>query len=414
VSVKLREEADRCFRSLDCPSMLKTEKETQCLQSLLGRLVGLKFLTLRSLKAVSAAFNEDGSHACGPRLVDLVIDLEKVSSSPALHVCMHGLYVRAHAVWASCTLLSFPLCYPQTEVCRMTQDQFASVCQRTSSWLLELFACSFHARGKAKVMIHDLAPLAPCSLLTALHLNDHIGIQDLTPLSGLTRLSELRLGWCKTIRSVEPLQSLVRLSSLDLSNTQTHSLEPLTSLWRLTELDLSFCYELASLDPLGSLIRLRRLRLSYARAPSSPSFEFLSSLILLEELELRAMSHLASLEPLLHHCQLWRLVLGRCSDLTSLDPLATLPWLMDLDISECESLPPTALVPLCVSTSLRLLNVMGCPPLDLAPLALCRDLRRLYTSIHSGLDFKPLKGLMPRLVVKSAKHRTEDLDARLL
>ena len=85
VSVQLREEADRCFRSLDCPATLKTEEEIQRLHALLGRLVGLSSLTLRSLEAVHAVFSEDGSHACGPRLEDLAIKLSEVSPAACMH-----------------------------------------------------------------------------------------------------------------------------------------------------------------------------------------------------------------------------------------------------------------------------------------------------------------------------------------
>jgi hypothetical protein len=54
--VQLREEADRCIRSLDCPGSFKTEHDCQRLHDLLGRLVGLDSLTLRSVEAVDAAF----------------------------------------------------------------------------------------------------------------------------------------------------------------------------------------------------------------------------------------------------------------------------------------------------------------------------------------------------------------------
>jgi hypothetical protein len=71
----------RRFRSLDCPATLKAEEEIQRLHTLLGRLVGLSSIMLRSLEAVDAVFSEDGTHACGPRLEDLAITLSKVSPS---------------------------------------------------------------------------------------------------------------------------------------------------------------------------------------------------------------------------------------------------------------------------------------------------------------------------------------------
>ena len=89
VSVQLRDEADRCFRSLDCPATLKAGEEIQRLQRLLHRLVGLNSLTLQSLEAVEAVFSEDGSHASGPRLEGLAVKLSKVRSSHAA-ACMQG------------------------------------------------------------------------------------------------------------------------------------------------------------------------------------------------------------------------------------------------------------------------------------------------------------------------------------
>ena len=83
--MQLRGEADRCIRSLDCPDSLKTEEECQRLHDLLGRFVGLDSLTLRSLEAVDAAFSEDGSHACSPRLEHLAVKLNKVGPC-----CMHA------------------------------------------------------------------------------------------------------------------------------------------------------------------------------------------------------------------------------------------------------------------------------------------------------------------------------------
>ena len=56
--------------------------DIQRLRALLRRLVGLNYVTLRSLEAVDATFNEDGSHACGPRLEGLAIELSHVRTPP--------------------------------------------------------------------------------------------------------------------------------------------------------------------------------------------------------------------------------------------------------------------------------------------------------------------------------------------
>jgi hypothetical protein len=116
VSVQLRDEAGRCFRSLDCPPTLKTKRGAQRLQALLGRLVGLRSLTLRSLEAVGAVFSDDGSHVCSPRLEDLAIKLSMVSPSP----------LRAHVIKGEAprTACRIPACAdPSLKLpCRMTQQ----------------------------------------------------------------------------------------------------------------------------------------------------------------------------------------------------------------------------------------------------------------------------------------------------
>ncbi len=86
-------------------------------------------------------------------------------------------------------------------------------------------------------------------------------------------------------------------------------------------------------------------------------------------------------------------------ELTSLEPLGSLSRLLDLDLSSCISLPPSALSPLSLSTALQVLDMRWCPTFDLAPLASCRDLRRLYNCPGHNQDLTPLQGLMPRLEV---------------
>ena len=105
VSTQLRAAMDPCFRSLDCPpDTLKTAKEIQRLRALLGRLVGLSSITLRSIEAVHALFNKDGTHACGTRLEGVAVKL--VSLPPLLHGgCMHGaLRSRTLMLGAACIL----------------------------------------------------------------------------------------------------------------------------------------------------------------------------------------------------------------------------------------------------------------------------------------------------------------------
>jgi hypothetical protein len=117
VGVQLRDEADRCFVSLDCSGTIKTEKEIHRMRALLGRMEGLKFLTLRSLEAVDAVFNEDGSHACGPQLQDLAIKLSLVSTSTSEDACMGPRRLRAACVHA--------LTPSHTATCRRMQTRWA-------------------------------------------------------------------------------------------------------------------------------------------------------------------------------------------------------------------------------------------------------------------------------------------------
>ena len=68
-------------------------------------MVGLDSLTLRSLEAVDAAFSEDGSHACSPRLEHLAVKLLNKVGPCCMHACMGGAWgPRSHAlawVWGA-------------------------------------------------------------------------------------------------------------------------------------------------------------------------------------------------------------------------------------------------------------------------------------------------------------------------
>ncbi len=91
--------------------------------------------------------------------------------------------------------------------------------------------------------------------------------------------------------------------------------------------------------------------------------------------------------------------------------------MLDLNLHFCLGLPASALSPLSSCTALKQLDIRHCTILDIALLASCHDLRRLY--IFKGynqpdMDLEPLKGRMPRLVVRVGWNRTEDLDARSL
>jgi hypothetical protein len=48
---------------------------------------------------VHAVFREDGTHACGPRLQDLVIKLSRVSPSASTAACLHGGCMRPLHTW---------------------------------------------------------------------------------------------------------------------------------------------------------------------------------------------------------------------------------------------------------------------------------------------------------------------------
>ncbi len=283
----------------------------------------------------------------------------------------------------------------------MTQAQLASVCQRTSSWLLEFRACA----GDGNDLIEDLTPLIPCTKLTALDLSYHRKVRDFTPLSALTSLRELRLRGSCHIFCLDPfVRGLSQLSYLDVGWTRTTSLEPLALLTQLKELDLQCCNVLTDLQHLDSLVQLKKLNLYGLRYSSLE----IGSLVELEELNLGHMMYLASLE--VGSRSLRKLGLDGCS-LPSLDALGSLSNLLDLDLTRCH-LPPSALAPLSRCTALKVLSIRNSySTFDLAPLASCRDLRQLYTSSLQHENLMPLQGLLPRLEVK-LRDRREDLDAR--
>ncbi len=75
---------------------------------------------------------------------------------------------------------------------------------------------------------------------------------------------------------------------------------------------------------------------------------------------------------------------------------------MDLNLSECTSLPFTALQPLATLIGLEVLNIRGHDTSDLAPLSSCLRLRRLYIQTRCGvlpLDLSPLSGLAKLQVI---------------
>lgn len=64
------------LKELHLPVTPMLHGDAQRLQALFGGLVGLRSITLQStLEAVEALFNEDGTHACGPLLQDLVLQV---------------------------------------------------------------------------------------------------------------------------------------------------------------------------------------------------------------------------------------------------------------------------------------------------------------------------------------------------
>jgi Leucine-rich repeat (LRR) protein len=323
---------------------------------------------------------------------------------------MHGWRMGPSYVHALTQATPHTLSATQIDADMMTQDQLASVCQRTSSWLRELRAAGIY---EDSVGLVDLTPLTFLSRFTALDLCCHLGIKDLTPLSTLTGLRELRLGGC-FIQSLDPLRGLTALTFLDLShNDEITDLEPLASLMLLAELNVSACNLLESLEPLAALSQLRKLEL--ADLPI-PDIEPLSALVFLEDLDLNNMENLSSLE-FLRPEKLWKLNLSYNWALISLEPLGSATRLLDLNLENCHHLPSLALAPLSHCTALKQLDIRSCQTFDLAPLASCRDLRRIYTCPRTGqppLDLTPLQDLMPRLRIKETYERFEWDDARHL
>ncbi len=146
-----------------------------------------------------------------------------------------------------------------------------------------LLTCPFpllprHHRSKLK-RLQSVAPLADCSLLKTLNLNDCENVlgpslsrltsltalslqacysihQDLRPLSVLTAMKNLVLKYASRISEVSPLSTLTALEMLDLTGSKVQSLSPLAACLGLRKLILNGSENLTNLPDFSSVERL--------------------------------------------------------------------------------------------------------------------------------------------------------------
>ena len=258
--------------------------------------------------------------------------------------------------------------------------------------------------------LDKLTALGELAQLRALHLRDMPGT-SIAWISTVPHLAELTVSNCPNLKDLAALGSLTSLQTLDLSMTPVVDLSPLTSMRELRQLDL-LCTDVRSIAPLGALTKMEELNLMMAplenlvglatcgrlrRLVVCPvSYRDLSSVSGLSELEvlwLDADDRLVDLEPLRPLRQLREITIdgGAASDLTpirgmgrlraaafrrmpiqTIEPIAGLPCLRELDVSHCRLLE--SLLPLASSAALERILCDGCDalvgPRDLS------DLRR--------------------------------------
>ncbi|MCK5839428.1 MAG: leucine-rich repeat domain-containing protein, partial [Bacteroidales bacterium] len=222
--------------------------------------------------------------------------------------------------------------------------------------------------------VSSLEVIKDLTLLEVLNCN-HTAIDNLEPLAEISSLKELR---CRhtLIDYLAPLENLINLKSVDLSNTKISSLEPLKNLININYLlidhtnikdvealeqmtGLKYLYmdytAVGDLDPLSGLPDLERIYCDNTNVDQAIALEFLKSkpevLLVYESAELNSwwnelsnawkevFSNLILVDSIPSKEQLHQLTLidridiNGSTEIDSLDALATLINLAELDIS---------------------------------------------------------------------------------
>lgn len=199
-------------------------------------------------------------------------------------------------------------------------------------------------------------------------------------------LAHMRHLHVHTLHNLEEFY-LPNLQTLNVSGCgDLHNLEQLGTRPTLTELDASFCSNLRSLEGIDRQFPdLRRLDL--ALSGTCDSMEPLAKLLGLQELGLSFCSvpNLSAVRAL----PLRRLDLSSCSYVKELDVLVDMLDLWELNLMNCTQV--VDLTPLGFLASLRVLNLVNSRVADLSPLAKLPQLESLNVSNCCNLkEFHPL------------------------
>ena len=209
----------------------------------------------------------------------------------------------------------------------------------------------------------DLKVLASIPTLRSLELL-HDGPEDLSALGGAKQLTRLSLAENEQYRDIRFLANMVNLEELDLEDGQFEDLRPIAKLTKLRKLNLANCEEVHDLSALKNLTALTELDL---RSVGATDIGPLSKLVNLRSL--RLCGDIDSLEPIASLARLEELELSYCETIDDLSTLSRLSLLRRLDIEATTVRDPSELNDL---KGLRELNISNCTGIrslsSLAPL----------------------------------------------
>jgi Leucine-rich repeat (LRR) protein len=144
-----------------------------------------------------------------------------------------------------------------------------SICSRLVISIEPVAACTSLRKLHVDECRHltDLRPLSSCTQLRELHIGGCRRLSDLSPLRECTLLEKLALYECPKVVSLAPLRAR-QLQELDLSQTGVTDLSPLQGLPALRSLNLLLC-DVRNVAPLTSLSALTSLGMPFNGATLS-------------------------------------------------------------------------------------------------------------------------------------------------
>ena len=151
---------------------------------------------------------------------------------------------------ASCSMM---------EYLQIDDSSITDISAVASMPLLEVFICQ-KAMEAHRPSIKDLSPLASCPRLKELWIYDNSELEDISPISDCKALQDLDISGCPLVTSLAPISNLKNLQRLECAVCPLiTSLSPLSNLKNLKEL---LCYGIepqTSLLPLASCTGLEKL-----------------------------------------------------------------------------------------------------------------------------------------------------------